>query len=61
MSTPSELDWFKSSSSGSEGDSCAEVAFATGAVHVRDSKSQDGPQTAVAPSAWGGFLRYVRR
>ena len=33
-----ELAWFKSSYSGSEGDSCVEVAFAERAVHVRDSK-----------------------
>lgn len=56
MSTYSELDWFKSSYSGSEGDSCVEVAFATDAVHVRDSKTQDGPRFAVALSTWRDFL-----
>ncbi|GHH94724.1 DUF397 domain-containing protein [Streptomyces capillispiralis] len=56
MSTHSDLDWFKSSYSGSEGDDCVEVAFAVGAVHVRDSKTQDGPRFAVSPDAWRDFL-----
>ncbi|CAL9555992.1 hypothetical protein SUDANB58_04543 [Streptomyces sp. enrichment culture] len=56
MSTVSELDWFKSSYSGSEGDSCVEVAHAPGAVHVRDSKDPGGPELAVSPSAWEAFL-----
>lgn len=56
MNTIDELDWFKSSYSGSEGDSCVEVAFAPGAVHVRDSKQTDGPRFAVSPSVWGAFL-----
>ncbi|MGW2694959.1 DUF397 domain-containing protein [Streptomyces sp. NPDC001296] len=59
MSTVSELDWFKSSYSGSEGDSCVEVAHTPGAVHVRDSKEKDGPRFAVAASAWAEFLGYV--
>lgn len=61
MSTYGELDWFKSSYSGSEGDDCVEVAFAVGAVHVRDSKTQDGPRFAVPSPVWSGFLGYVRR
>ncbi|WP_326754798.1 DUF397 domain-containing protein [Streptomyces hirsutus] len=56
MNTVNELDWFKSSHSGSEGDSCVEVAFTAGAVHVRDSKQKDGPRFAVSPSVWGAFL-----
>ncbi|MFF6833544.1 MULTISPECIES: DUF397 domain-containing protein [unclassified Streptomyces] len=56
----SELAWFKSSySSGSEGDSCVEVAAAPGAVHVRDSKCADGPQLALTPGAWAGFVSYA--
>ncbi|MFI8399583.1 DUF397 domain-containing protein [Streptomyces cinereoruber] len=55
-----ELAWFKSSySSGSEGDSCVEVAAAPGAVHVRDSKCADGPQLALTPDAWAGFVSYA--
>lgn len=56
----SELAWFKSSySSGPEGDSCVEVATTTGAVHVRDSKCLDGPQLALTPGAWSGFVSYA--
>ncbi|MFI5566299.1 DUF397 domain-containing protein [Streptomyces sp. NPDC051740] len=61
MSTYSELDWFKSSYSGSEGDDCVEVAFAVGAVHVRDSKTRDGPRFAVSSAAWQDFLDRVER
>ncbi|MFI1713706.1 DUF397 domain-containing protein [Streptomyces litmocidini] len=56
----SELAWFKSSySSGSEGDSCIEVATAPGTVHVRDSKNLGGPQLALTPTAWAGFVAYA--
>ncbi|MGA5193612.1 DUF397 domain-containing protein [Streptomyces exfoliatus] len=56
----SELAWFKSSySSGSEGDSCVEVAAAPATVHVRDSKCVDGPQLAFMPGAWAGFVSYA--
>ncbi|MEW2401772.1 DUF397 domain-containing protein [Streptomyces sp. NPDC046862] len=56
----SELAWFKSSySSGPEGDSCVEIATAPGTVHVRDSKSIEGPQLALMPGAWAHFVTYV--
>ncbi|MFF6993392.1 DUF397 domain-containing protein [Streptomyces sp. NPDC008313] len=56
----SNLVWFKSSySSGSEGDSCVEIATDPGTVHVRDSKNLGGPQLAFAPAAWAGFLPYA--
>ncbi|MFE1511730.1 MULTISPECIES: DUF397 domain-containing protein [unclassified Streptomyces] len=61
MSVNGELDWFKSSYSGSQGDSCVEVAHAPGAVHVRDSKTQDGPRFAVSAAAWHDFLGCVGR
>lgn len=55
-----ELAWFKSSySSSSEGDSCVEVAATPGTVHVRDSKCLGGPQLAVTPGAWAGFVSYA--
>ncbi|MGW3120664.1 DUF397 domain-containing protein [Streptomyces sp. NPDC001107] len=54
------LDWSKSSySSGSEGDSCVEVATTPGTIHVRDSKTTDGPQLALAPQAWADFVTYA--
>jgi len=58
----SELAWFKSSySSGSEGDSCVEVAVAPRTIHVRDSKhtAGAGPQLALAPQAWADFVTYA--
>ncbi|MFE0730589.1 DUF397 domain-containing protein [Streptomyces antibioticus] len=56
------LAWFKSSySSGSEGDSCVEVAVAPAEIHIRDSKVTDGPQLALAPTAWTEFVTFTRR
>ncbi|MFF9866884.1 DUF397 domain-containing protein [Streptomyces sp. NPDC013953] len=48
--------WRKSSYSGSEGGNCVEVAAHPAAVHVRDSKVQDGPVLTVSPAAWSAFL-----
>ncbi|MFJ4871277.1 DUF397 domain-containing protein [Streptomyces sp. NPDC088757] len=28
-------------------------------IHVRDSKVADGPQLAVGPGAWAGFVAYA--
>ncbi|WP_431772845.1 DUF397 domain-containing protein [Streptomyces cucumeris] len=58
MST-TELAWFKSSYSGSQGDSCVEVAVTEQAVHVRDSKDVSRPDFAVGPEGWERFVRYV--
>ncbi|MEU1161386.1 DUF397 domain-containing protein [Streptomyces sp. NPDC005921] len=44
------LQWFKSSYSASEGGNCVEVAAASATVHVRDSKTPDGPILTVSPS-----------
>ncbi|GAA3140423.1 DUF397 domain-containing protein [Streptomyces rameus] len=56
----SDLAWFKSSySSGSEGDSCVEVATEPGTVHVRDSKNVEGPRLALSPAAWADFVPYA--
>ncbi|MFH0241619.1 DUF397 domain-containing protein [Streptomyces sp. HK10] len=55
------LSWHKSShSSGGDGD-CVKVASCPGTVHVRDSKDKDGPQLAITPEAWSGFLAYAAR
>ncbi|MFB7217298.1 DUF397 domain-containing protein [Streptomyces sp. NPDC056227] len=58
MST-SELAWFKSTYSGGDGDSCVEVATRPDTVHVRDSKIEEGPQLALSPAAWTGFVAYA--
>ncbi|NMO37977.1 DUF397 domain-containing protein [Streptomyces sp. GMY01] len=56
----SELAWFKSSySSGNDGNSCVELALTPGTVHVRDSKTTDGPRLALAPAAWADFVPYA--
>ncbi|GAA3377818.1 hypothetical protein GCM10020367_55000 [Streptomyces sannanensis] len=59
MSTSDELNWFKSSYSGSQGDDCVEVAYRPGAVYVRDSKETEGPRFAVRPTAWVYFVGYI--
>lgn len=55
----SDLAWFKSSYSGTEGGQCIEVAANTGAVHIRDSKTVAGPVIRVSREAWAGFLGEV--
>jgi hypothetical protein len=50
------LQWFKSSYSGSQGGDCVEVASHDSAVHVRDSKTPDGPILTVAADTWSDFL-----
>lgn len=54
-------DWRKSSYSGSEGGNCVEVAAHPAAVHVRDSKVNDGPVLTLAPAAWGAFTSDIAR
>ncbi|MYS43108.1 DUF397 domain-containing protein, partial [Streptomyces sp. SID5998] len=53
----SPLRWFKSSySDSSDSNECVEVATTPGTVHVRDSKTTDGPRLALAPAAWADFV-----
>ncbi|MGW6906428.1 DUF397 domain-containing protein [Streptomyces sp. NPDC054940] len=51
--------WRKSSYSGSEGGDCVEVAAHPAAVHIRDSKNQDGDVLTVSPATWTDFLGRV--
>ncbi|WP_105968618.1 DUF397 domain-containing protein [Streptomyces geranii] len=55
----SELAWFKSSYSGSQGDSCVEVAVDGRAVRVRDSKDVIRPDFAVKRDAWSRFVGFL--
>ncbi|MEW2073902.1 MULTISPECIES: DUF397 domain-containing protein [unclassified Streptomyces] len=56
----SELAWFKSSySSGTDGNSCVELALTPGTVHVRDSKNVEGPQLALTRQAWADFVAHA--
>ncbi|UQS30259.1 MULTISPECIES: DUF397 domain-containing protein [Streptomyces] len=52
----SELTWFKSSYSDTEGGQCVEVAAGAGIVHIRDSKAVAGPVVRVSREAWAGFV-----
>ncbi|WP_329414487.1 DUF397 domain-containing protein [Streptomyces sp. NBC_00704] len=52
----SDLTWFKSSYSGTEGGQCIEVAADRGTVHIRDSKAVAGPVVRVSREAWAGFV-----
>jgi hypothetical protein len=55
-----ELAWFKSSySSGTNGESCVEIAIAPQTIHVRDSKHTEGPRLALTPEAWSDFVAFV--
>ncbi|MFD5552866.1 DUF397 domain-containing protein [Streptomyces sp. NPDC127068] len=55
-----ELVWFKSSfSDSSEGDTCVEVADASHAILVRDSKDKAGPRLGFARAAWADFVTHT--
>ena len=55
--TVPESAWFKSSYSSGEGGECIEVAAASGAVLIRDSKRPAGDRLAVGAEAWTEFVR----
>ncbi|MBB1252094.1 DUF397 domain-containing protein [Streptomyces sp. OF3] len=56
----STLNWRKSTYSLDQGGDCVEVAKPSGdhvpVVHVRDSKTTDGPILRFPPTAWTAFL-----
>ncbi|MFC8346174.1 DUF397 domain-containing protein [Streptomyces sp. NPDC057280] len=57
-----ELSWFKSSYSDSQGGACLEVALHLHAIHVRDSKlGAQGPRFDVNADAWAAFIAYASR
>jgi hypothetical protein len=58
MST-TELAWFKSSYSGTQGDSCVEVSVTAQTVQVRDSKDVSRPHFAVDREGWTRFVQFV--
>ncbi|MCJ0874171.1 DUF397 domain-containing protein [Streptomyces sp. AP-93] len=59
MST--QLTWFKSSYSGSDGGNCVEVATCATQVHVRDSKVPNGPVLDLTPTAWATLTEWTAR
>lgn len=54
------LNWRKSSRSGSSGTECVEIAFATDATAVRDSKNPGGTVLTFPSTGWSTFLHTVR-
>ncbi|GAA2570161.1 MULTISPECIES: DUF397 domain-containing protein [Streptomyces] len=58
----SNVEWRKSSYSGSNGGECVEVAenCPTGTVPVRDSKNPAGPVVTLGPHAWQAFVDGLR-
>ncbi|MFE9294144.1 DUF397 domain-containing protein [Streptomyces niveus] len=58
MST-TQLTWFKSSYSGSDGDNCVEVAAHPHAVLVRDSKDPHVGRLTLTPTAWTAFTAHL--
>ncbi|MET7869706.1 DUF397 domain-containing protein [Streptomyces cyaneofuscatus] len=55
----SALEWFKSSYSSNDGPSCVEVAAASSAVHVRDSKDLARSPLGFTSGAWADFVPYA--
>ncbi|AZM78012.1 DUF397 domain-containing protein [Streptomyces sp. KPB2] len=58
MST-TELVWFKSSYSGTQGDDCVEVAVTEQTVRVRDSKATTRPRFDISHEGWSRFVGFV--
>ncbi|CAL9437878.1 DUF397 domain-containing protein [Streptomyces sp. enrichment culture] len=58
----SNVEWRKSSYSGSNGGECVEVADGrlTNSVPVRDSKIPSGPTVTVGAHAWQAFVNGLR-
>ncbi|WP_327231096.1 DUF397 domain-containing protein [Streptomyces murinus] len=56
------LTWHKSSySDSSNGNDCVEFAPTPTTIHIRDSKSTEGPCLTVAPDTWTAFVTYSAR
>ncbi|MET9483161.1 DUF397 domain-containing protein [Streptomyces sp. NPDC006638] len=54
-----ELNWFKSSHSGTGGGNCVEIAARADAVLVRDSKDTGLGRLTLSPTAWASFTAYA--
>ncbi|MFD3309442.1 DUF397 domain-containing protein [Streptomyces sp. NPDC058694] len=59
MSSTTGLDWFKSSYSSAQGDSCVEIAVTEQAIHVRDSKDVTRPHFGVGRDGWSHLVVFV--
>ena len=54
MEDTKQLNWRKSSFSGTQGN-CVEVAFDDDGVYVRDSKDREGPVLRFTRAEWDAF------
>ncbi|MFE1802623.1 DUF397 domain-containing protein [Streptomyces sp. NPDC059517] len=58
-----DLKWFKSSYSGSQGGECLEIAIpqttSLPTILIRDSKTPNAPTLTIAPATWSAFLPYA--
>jgi hypothetical protein len=59
VSLPANVHWRKASRS-TAGNNCVEVAQATGAAAVRDSKNPGGGHLTVGTPAWAAFIADVK-
>ncbi len=57
--TSVDLSWFKSSYSSDQGGACIEVAATPQLIHIRDSKTPQGPTLTLSAGAWAAFLAEV--
>ncbi|QKW08367.1 DUF397 domain-containing protein [Streptomyces sp. NA04227] len=53
-------DWRKSTHSGSEGGACLEISPCPTAIHIRDSKTPEGPILTLGRDAWSAFTSYAQ-
>lgn len=60
VSLPADARWRKASRS-TASNNCVEVASASGAAAVRDSKNRDGGHLTIAAGTWAAFLADVKR
>ncbi|NEB02468.1 DUF397 domain-containing protein [Streptomyces sp. SID13726] len=55
------LSWHKSSYSSSGDGDCVEIALTPTTIHIRDSKTPEGPCLTTAPTPWTTFLTHLTR
>jgi Domain of unknown function (DUF397) len=55
-----ELNWYKSSYSGSQADCVEAAGLQRGIVAVRDSKNPDGPKLVISAAEWQIFTARVK-
>ncbi|MGP4019691.1 DUF397 domain-containing protein [Saccharopolyspora sp. 5N708] len=56
----SNLNWRKSSHSGSGANECVELAVGRAGTYIRDTKDRDGGTLCVSCRSWASFLASVK-